>query len=307
MTLHGPLTPLTGHAEAIKSLSMLLDEHRLPHALLLHGPRGIGKRVLAEHLTWRLICGPADGEEAGADMFGDAVPVAAGHDGIAHDPASAQAAQLLAGSCPDAHVLAPDEGKKSIGVKAVREMLETLQRSADTARVCIIDCVDDLTEEAANMLLKTLEEPRHGIYFILLSHQLSRVLPTIRSRCRMLRITPLTLDEVKTVLQQQDADPDLAELAAGCPGIVLGSSGKKRLELNQKLAAWRQGEGVPAANTDGLLEALTLNVARKHAPDLADGMAYARLRELAFQQSEYNLPVALVQEAALHLVEPLKR
>jgi DNA polymerase-3 subunit delta' len=172
------LAPLIGHRQVVSQLKALLEGGRLPHALLLHGPRGVGKRVVAEHLAWRLICGPALNKAVGEGAFG-------------FDATVPQAAQLAAGSCPDFHVLAPVEGKKSISREQVDQLLQVLRRTADTQRVVVVDSIDELSLNTPNLLLKALEEPRPGITFILLSHQLGGVLPTIRSRCRLLRFTPL--------------------------------------------------------------------------------------------------------------------
>lgn len=293
------LKPLFAHAAAQTSLATLLAEGKFPHALLLHGPRGIGKRLLAETLAWRLICGPAESGES--DMFGTAPTQ---QNGLAYNADSPQSHQLAAGACPDFHLLAPDDGKKSIGVKQVQGILEVLRRTADTARVCLIDSIDDLTEEAANMLLKSLEEPRPGIYFLLVSHQLSRVLPTIRSRCRLLRLGPLPEAETRTVLHTHGADLSLLPLAAGCPGTVLAEGAEKRLKLLDQLAKWHRGEGAaPALNAEGLIPALSRLLAEKPNPTLADAEAYSRLQQLAARQAELNLPAALTHEAALALVK----
>ncbi|HEX2858741.1 MAG TPA: AAA family ATPase [Alphaproteobacteria bacterium] len=168
------LPALIGHADVIKQLETLLAAGRLPHALLLHGPRGMGKRVLANQLAWRLI---------------------AGGQGMQVNQNSPAYHQLAAGSNPDFHVLEVEEKAKSIKIKQVRELLGNLLRTADTQRVVIVDSVDDLTDESPHVLLKTLEEPRPGLTFILISHGLGNVLPTIRSRSRLVRVGTLSATE----------------------------------------------------------------------------------------------------------------
>src|SRR3546814_4734811 len=89
---------------------------------------------------------------------------------------------------------------------------------------------DDLERGAANALLKNLEEPPAGTLFLLVSHAPGRLLPTIRSRCRMLRFSPLSDDEMETVLRAELPDADVHEIAAliaageGSPGRALGLS-----------------------------------------------------------------------------------
>lgn len=213
---------LVGHLQAQSRLANLLETGRFPHATLIHGPRGIGKFLMAQHLAWRLICGPNPQEN---NMFGEGEG-----SGLSYNEDSPQAAQLTAHSCPDYHIVTVEEGKKSIGIKQIKTLLETLGRSADTARVIVLDALEDLTDEAANTLLKTLEEPRPGIYFFLISHQLSAVLPTIRSRCRLLPLQPLSRDEVAQVLAANGANPALAVTAGGAPGNVLGQGGGRARE-----------------------------------------------------------------------------
>lgn len=176
-------TPLTQQLATAQQLHQLITQGTCPHAILLHGPQGVGKEVLAHHLTLRLICGPAPTE---ADMFGASAPTTP----LAPNTTSPQYHQLLAGSCPDFYYVSIPDKKKSIGIDQIRELLHSLKRSADTSRVVLITPFEAVTPEAANALLKVLEEPRPGIYFILVTHRLSTVLPTIRSRCRLFRQLP---------------------------------------------------------------------------------------------------------------------
>lgn len=194
MTQALPFVNTVGHAPVKAMLAAYVQSGRWPHALLLHGPRGMGKRLLANQWAYRLLCGP--------DMLGEA---------LLPNTQSPVFAQLVAGSCPDLHVLAVPDKKASIGIGEVRHLLEMLRRSADDLRVVIVDAVEDLTNEAANTLLKALEEPRPGIAFVLVSHQLSLVLPTLRSRCRLLRCGVLTPAE-RAVLGEPMSIPKTSAL-----------------------------------------------------------------------------------------------
>lgn len=293
------LTPLVGHAQAQTQIGALLSEGRFPHALLLHGPKGIGKRLLATHLAYRLICGAGEGAEA--DMFGPAKPASP----LSHNAAAPQAAQLEAGSCPDFHILKPEKAK-SILIAQVREMLSVLQRSADGARVVLIDALDDLTDEAANTLLKTLEEPRPNIYFLIVCHQLSGVLPTIRSRCRLMRLQPLSLDETRTVLNAEGGDTSLAPLAHGCPGAMLGERAAAMAKLSDQLGTWLREGGPPPTFTPGsqglVPEALLALLAAQPGATLAAARRYAALQDLKAKAADMNLPAAIVAEAALNIM-----
>lgn len=280
--------PLLGHAHAQAQLSNMLESQRFPHALLLHGPRGIGKSLLAEHLAWRLICGKKPNE---TNMFGEGEGAP-----LAWNAETPHAAQLAAGTCPDLHRITLDEGKKSISIKQIKELLEVLQRSADTARVAIVDALEDLTPEASNTILKTLEEPRPGIYFLLVSHQLSAVLPTIRSRARLLPLHPLSISETVKIIEKNGGDPALASLAAGAPGSVLGQGAAAR----EKLLKLLRNNELPAPNTEALLPTLLHHLSTQ-PPSLQRAETYFSIKHLYEKQQEINLPLATVNEAALAL------
>lgn len=283
---------LIGHQSALAQLAALLTSGRFPHALLIHGPQGIGKRTLANQLATRLICGPAVQEPS---LLGPQ-PDSPATDILAPDTTAPVWHQLQANSCPDYHVLTPEYGKKSIGIKQVQSLLEVLLRTADTARTVIVDSLEDLTPEAANTLLKTLEEPRPGIYFILVAHQLSATLPTIRSRCRLLKLAPLNLMETQQVLAGQGADTSLAALANGCPGSVLGPAAKARQAV---LEALQSGQTPP--NNPELINTL-LTYLSQQPPTLAMAETYFKLAALRRDQADKNLPASLTNEAALRLI-----
>lgn len=290
-------TPLIGHQNTQAQLAKLLESGRFPHAILLHGPQGIGKRVLAQNLALRLICGPAEPQEPEVDMFGtpqtqpNAQP-------LTPNTQSPVYAQIQAESCPDYYILQPDDGKKSIGIKQVQTLLENLLRTADTARTVIVDSLEDLTTEAANTLLKTLEEPRPGIFFLLIAHQLSATLPTIRSRCRLVPLQPLSAEETRQVLSRQGADASLATVAGGCPGTVIGAAAKARAEA---LLALQSGQK-PSLNTPGYISILMQHLAQQTS-SLPQAEAYFKLAALQRDAADKNLTPALVNETAQTLYE----
>ena len=200
---------IIGHQNVQTSLNELLLSGRMPHAMLFHGSKGVGKRLVAEVFARRLLCGAGAPEESWQLSFNTKHPVYP---------------QVEAMSSPDFHIIEPDDGKKSISVDQVRSTLSKLSLSSDGDRVVIIDAAEQMGAAAANALLKTLEEPGQGIHLILICHNLSKLLPTIVSRCRQFRFSPLSENEVKFVLEEnfpekgrQEVD-ELAMLAAGCPG-----------------------------------------------------------------------------------------
>ena len=204
-----PPAPLIGHQQAQQDVLTLLNEGKLPHALLIHGPQGIGKRLFAERLAWQLLCGTAP----------DATP-----NQFSFNTATTAAAQLQQHAHGGYHLLAPTGKGGEIKIEPTRQILQKLTLVDEGWRVVIIDPVEDMTPNAANALLKTLEEPSLYTLLLLISHQPSRLLPTIISRCRQVRLAPLGTDETKQALTGHTLETpleDLLHIAAGRPGYAL--------------------------------------------------------------------------------------
>ncbi|MEM6308426.1 MAG: DNA polymerase III subunit delta' [Pseudomonadota bacterium] len=214
---------------------------RLHHAWLLSGPRGSGKATLAYTLARFLLATPP----ARGGLF-DA-PQTASSLNIAND--HPVCARILAGSEPGLRVVTRSENEKTkrmrdaIVVDDIRNLGDFFHLSSvdGARRVVIIDTADDLNTAAANALLKMLEEPPTDTTLMLVSHQPSRLLPTIRSRCRTLRLNKLAPDDLAAALSQVDpsADmgPDLAELAQGSVGEALRLINLSGLQIYAELIA----------------------------------------------------------------------
>jgi DNA polymerase-3 subunit delta' len=199
----------------------------LHHAWLLTGPEGIGKASFANAAAMRLL----------AEGAGEALP-----SGLDVPDGSRTRALVAAGSHPDYRRLArlpkdadkPDEDfARSITIAQVRTlqpMFATVP-SMSSRRVVVIDSIDDLERGGANALLKNLEEPPAGTIFLLVSHAPGRLLPTIRSRCRLLRFERLSDDETTTALRRALPESDEREIdalvaaAEGSPGRGLRFAG----------------------------------------------------------------------------------
>nr|WP_218165383.1 DNA polymerase III subunit delta' [Pseudomonas agarici] len=175
------------------------------HAYLLHGPVGIGKRALAERLMALLLCKSPQGLNACGQCKSCLL--------------------LAAGSHPDNYILEPEEADKAIKVDQVRELVSFVVQTAQLGgrKVVLIDPVESMNINAANALLKSLEEPSGDTVLLLVSHQSSRLLPTIRSRC-VQQACPLP-GEAMSLQWLAAALPDCSEperielltLAAGSP------------------------------------------------------------------------------------------
>ncbi len=184
-----------GHAQVRTAILSQLAERRLPGAILLHGPQGIGKATFAFELAAAILT--ATGDEAGQRVE----------------------EQIAALSHPNLFLLRrrPKDSKgyyTVIRVEDVRDLRDSLHHTRGRAghRVAIIDSIDDCNPSAANALLKTLEEPPADTIFLLISHRPGQLLPTIKSRCHNLALRPLTADAVRTILLEHDPGLGSVEL-----------------------------------------------------------------------------------------------
>ena len=208
------MTNLIGHEEAWREWNGALGSARMHHAWILTGLEGLGKGQFARAAAAALVAEP----------------------GIAQPPVEMHPDILIPEHPPEnkEEVKKREDGqsykrKRSIPIDEVR----TLQRRLNTRptlgsrRAVIIDPADDLEKSAANALLKSLEEPPQGTFFLLVTHRLGRLLPTLRSRCRILRFNPLSEAQIRAILDasapQADAATRAAAIAAaeGSPGAAL--------------------------------------------------------------------------------------
>lgn len=199
-----------GHEAAQAALNAAFAADRMHHGWLFHGPRGIGKMRLALQFALRLL-----------------EVKASGFDIPASDPT---ARRVLSGGHPDIRIVQRpvDENGKTkteIPVETVRELVRffALRPGVSGRRVAIIDAVDELNRFGANALLKILEEPPEGGVLILISHGEQAQPPTIRSRCRLLRLAPLPDEAHQQVLRTrtEGETAPAADLWEGRPGLAL--------------------------------------------------------------------------------------
>ena len=217
---------LAGH-----TLVAMLDAERLPHALLIAGPVGVGKRDLAIRVAQALLCETATNQSAGPCRE-------CRNCRRLHDPAQ----PTLEPQHSDVEVIAPGalcgesdhdhRNSRTIGICVIRriEHAATLAPFEADRRIIIINPADALTSDAADAFLKTLEEPPDRVHFILLTAQEAKLSETIRSRCRTLTLSPLPAAQLDDWLEQWADDEgvelpieaerrgELARLARGRPG-----------------------------------------------------------------------------------------
>ena len=213
------MTRILGHDAHFQNFANALASGRLHHGWILAGPRGVGKAGFAQEAARMLV----DPENRYASMvehrthpdiiWVQRLPKEAPKDGEAADP--------------DAEL------KRSIAIDQIRSVQHSLttRPSMGSKRVVIIDAADDLERGGANALLKSLEEPPVGTYFMLISHASDRLLPTIRSRCQLMRFDALSDADMRQALQQALPQASSNEVDAlvrsgrGLPGQAMTLAG----------------------------------------------------------------------------------
>jgi DNA polymerase-3 subunit delta' len=231
---------LFGHGEAELALLNAYRSGRIPHAWLIGGGQGIGKATLAYRMA-RFVLAHRDPLAAEVQRA----------ETLSVDPSDPVARHIAAGAHGGLLTLERSLNDKGVmrTVITVDETRETISFFGSTAavegwRVCIVDTVDELNPNAANALLKVLEEPPRQSLFLLVSHAPARVLPTILSRCRKLALRPLATGDVIRAAAQAATiaidDPALEEAAQAADGSVaraLTLLGGDAIKLHQRTAA----------------------------------------------------------------------
>lgn len=251
---------LVGHENAYASIIAAMDAGRPPSAIMLHGPRGIGKATFAFTLARELLSRTSDE---------DAVRVEAQVEALSH---------------PNLFVLrrmrdlsATNKFYSAIRVEDVRATRDAMQRTRGRAgyRIAIIDSVDDCNVNSANALLKTLEEPPAQTLFIVLSHKPGGLLPTIRSRCQSFALRPLPDDQVSGIVRSIRTDIDFdaldraVRLAGGRPRRALETLMLEEGDVLDALVTWLQSPAMHPV---------------KAQLAIADSLAASKGAELSFAQ-----------------------
>ena len=257
-------------SEIVGSVSHRLREEilssRVVHAYLLTGPAGTGKRTLAD-ICARALCCESQGERPC-----DVCP---------------SCRQFLSGNHPDFIRLRPE---KSIGVEAVREVIDRLSVKPYEAdrHIVVIEQADKMTAQAQNALLKTLETPPGSDVFFLIATQLTAMLPTIISRCRVVRFHYLETHEAEAALEARGIPGERARLLAR---LSQGSVGRA-LEMNASEDWWQLREKVLNAMTalhekqDVAIAALPLAEKREQAGDILDILELCARDLMVIQDSD---------------------
>ncbi len=174
--------PIIGHSRLKEQFARLIDEDRIPHAMIFAGPAGIGKTLMAIAVASALV---------GRRVFPDL---------------ASREGEAVASDKDDAFYLAPMGAMLKVDQFRQLQGELALQGEAGRRRVCIIDNVETMNTEFANRMLKILEEPPSGVCFILITDQPDLLLPTIISRCARFTFDPVGDDEMRQGLRRLRGD-----------------------------------------------------------------------------------------------------
>ena len=231
---------LIGQGAAEAAFLATFRQGRLPHGWLLTGPRGVGKATLAWRIARFLLATPEDDGGFFAPPPPTSLDIAPDHPVARRMRALSEGRMFLLRRPWDDK---EKRLKQEITVDEVRKMKGFFGFSAADGgrRVAIIDSADEMTGSAANALLKLLEEPPAGVTLLLVSHQPSRLLPTIRSRCRELRLAPVSAEDLALALSAAGAAQDnpqaLAQLSGGSVGEAIRIANLEGLALYARIVA----------------------------------------------------------------------
>lgn len=203
---------IRGHDHWIRAFENVVLRNRLAHAYLFVGPQGVGKKMFARELAKALLCEDSSTTSPNPLRACDHCPSCHLIDGETH---------------PDLHLVGRPEESNELPIEIMRDLCRdfSLKSARSRGKIAILDDADDLNDASANCFLKTLEEPPPRSTFLLIGSTRDQQLPTILSRCQVIRFAPLPDEIVTNLLREQGAEealiPRLLRLAEGSPGRAL--------------------------------------------------------------------------------------
>lgn len=276
---------ITGNERVKNLLRRMLEEQRIPGALLFSGEEGIGKKLFALELARALNCRSRIGVEACGNC-----PICKRISTI-NFPTSDEVEErrrIFWTDHPDVGVVEPPTRVFHVAQMRTIEREANFRPYEGNARVFIIDDADKLNDQSANALLKTLEEPPRTANIVLITSRPAVLLPTIRSRCQQIRFSPLTAAEIERhLLDNKLANAADARLRARC---AAGSIGRA---LSDDVESYKQRREAML----GVLEALALTGDRTRLLRAAEGLNDARNKDN--YEANLELLETLIRDALL--------
>lgn len=263
-----------GQDRVVKLLKTHLQDGRVAHAYLFAGPDGVGKRRLAFEMAKALNCTASGGQPC------DACTVCR---------------QITRGTHPDVHSVVSGGASDQIKIDMIRHVIGRVALRPYSAefQVAILEGAERLTEEAANSLLKVLEEPSAHTRFILTTAQFSACLPTIASRCQLVRCQPLPAEVIKQILvTQKGCDEPTATAIAS----LSGGSASEALALADRWSTYDQWVSLLGSDAPPAWFERPLPESREGVAQLLDGMMHW-LRDLAVTATSDTAHVRHVAQA----------
>src|SRR3954452_8533059 len=209
-----------GNAHIVEALHQMIEKGRLAQTLLFSGPEGVGKATLARRLAQRFLPRPELVEKDDLSLP-DNLEIVASREKLSADKRNED--PLLFATHPDFVTFAPDGPLRQISIQQTRLLKERAQYLPHKGprRVFLIDHVDRANEQAANSLLKILEEPPDHLVLVMTAENAYDLLPTIRSRAAPVYFAPLGREEMEAFVKARGLDqPERrVALAAGSPGV----------------------------------------------------------------------------------------
>jgi len=187
--------PIIGHENIIEFLQKSIVNNRLAHAYLFYGPEHVGKTTMAENFIASLLCERSDNNP------------------IIPCKSCVKCEQFSKNIHPDVFWLKKEKDKKNISIEQTRELEGKLTKTSflNSYKIAIIKEAENLSEEAADSLLKTLEEPSAKTIIILLSPEIGLIPETVVSRCQIVKFLPVSQDKIFHYLVKEGATRQLAE------------------------------------------------------------------------------------------------
>ena len=239
---------IIGHREVEKQLLTLMGSGKIPHAMIFAGLQGIGKSTMAYRLVKFLLTQKE--VDTGPSLFGTPEPAPLLKT-LSVSPDDAAVKLIISGGHPDLLTIereydeAKSRFKETVAVDQIRKVNPFMHLTPFMGgkRIVLIDDADTMNNASQNALLKVLEEPPANAILILIAHRPGALMPTVRSRCRMIDFEPLAREDFDALLENQTSDLDaLYNIAGGSIGMaqrLMADGALKSLEkITMLLAAW---------------------------------------------------------------------